>query len=106
VSNSRFFGGDVTQVPKRAVTVGVGTVMVLIHCCVCVCGAPSCVDTVGGVLQDAKEVVIIITGVSKAIALQQVVEGAMSHQWTASAVQMHPNGIIVADEDATNELKV
>jgi glucosamine-6-phosphate deaminase len=82
VSNSRFFGGDVKQVPKRAVTVGVGTVM------------------------DAKEVVIIITGVAKAVALQQVVEGAMSHQWTASAIQMHPNGIIVADEDATNELKV
>jgi hypothetical protein len=57
-------------------------------------------------VQDAKEVVIIITGVSKAVALQQVVEGAMSHQWTASAIQMHPNGVIVVDEDATNELKV
>ncbi len=71
-----------------------------------VCVVHRCVHIVGGVLQDAKEVVIIITGVSKAIALQQVVEGAMSHQWTASAIQMHPNGIIVADEDATNELKV
>jgi len=82
VSNSRFFDGDVKQVPKSAVTVGVGTVM------------------------DAKEVVIIITGVSKAIALQQIVEGAMSHQWTASAIQIHPNATIVTDEDATNELKV
>lgn len=56
--------------------------------------------------KDAKEVVIIITGVSKAIALQQIVEGAMSHQWTASAIQIHPNATIVTDEDATNELKV
>jgi len=27
VANSRFFGGDISKVPTRAVTVGVGTVM-------------------------------------------------------------------------------
>ena len=27
VANSRFFGGDISNVPTRAVTVGVGTVM-------------------------------------------------------------------------------
>lgn len=27
LANARFFGGDVTKVPKQALTVGVGTVM-------------------------------------------------------------------------------
>ena len=26
--------------------------------------------------------------------------------WTASALQMHPNAVIVCDDDATDELKV
>jgi len=27
IANARFFGGDISQVPTRALTVGVGTVM-------------------------------------------------------------------------------
>jgi glucosamine-6-phosphate deaminase len=80
VANSRFFGGDITKVPKQALTVGVGTVM------------------------DAKDVLIIITGFSKARALKEVVEGGISHMWTASILQMHQRGIIVCDEPATSEL--
>jgi glucosamine-6-phosphate deaminase len=30
----------------------------------------------------------------------------VTHEWTISALQMHPHGIIVADEPATDELKV
>ncbi len=82
VVNSRFFGGDVNQVPTQSVTVGVGTVM------------------------DAREVVILINGANKARALAQAVEGAISQMWTITALQMHPASIIVCDEDATAELKV
>ncbi len=82
LANSRFFGGDLTKVPKLALTVGVGTVM------------------------DANEVLIIITGLSKARALREVVEGSISHMWTASILQMHQRGIIVCDEPATSELHV
>ncbi len=82
IANSRFFGGDMTKVPKLALTVGVATVM------------------------DAKEVLIIITGLSKARALREVVEGSISHMWTASILQMHQRGIIVCDESATSELHV
>lgn len=82
IANSRFFGGDVAKVPKKALTVGVGTVM------------------------DAKEVVIVISGFSKARALKEVVEGGISHMWTASILQMHQRGIIVCDEPATLELHV
>jgi glucosamine-6-phosphate deaminase len=82
VANSRFFGGDLNKVPKLALTVGVGTVM------------------------DANEVIIIITGLSKARALREVVEGSISHMWTASILQLHQRGIIVCDESATSELHV
>ena len=82
LANSRFFGGDITKVPKQALTVGVGTVM------------------------DAKEVIIIISGFIKARALKEVVEGGISHMWTASILQMHQRGIIVCDEPATLELHV
>jgi len=82
IANSRFFDYDVNNVPKQALTVGVGTIM------------------------DAKEVLILANGHSKAIALQHAVEGAVNHFWTVSILQMHPKGIIVCDEAATDQLKV
>ncbi|NDV46336.1 glucosamine-6-phosphate deaminase [Paludibacter sp. 221] len=82
IANSRFFNNDVNQVPKTALTVGVGTVM------------------------DAKEVLIIANGHNKARALRHVVEEPINHMWTISALQMHKKGIIVCDYDACAELKV
>lgn len=82
IANSRFFDNDVNKVPRLALTVGVGTVM------------------------DAKEVLIMVNGHNKARALQAAVEGPVTHAWTISALQMHPKAIIVADEAATDELKV
>ncbi len=82
IANSRFFDGDISKVPKTALTVGVGTVM------------------------DADEVMIIVSGHNKARALRHAVEGSVNHMWTVSALQMHPKGIIVCDEEATVELKV
>jgi len=82
VANSRFFGNDTNKVPKTALTVGVGTVM------------------------DADEVLIIVNGHNKASALRHAVEGSVNHMWTISALQMHPKGIIVCDDEATIELKV
>lgn len=82
LANSRFFSGDIKKVPTQALTVGVGTVM------------------------DAKEVVVIITGYNKARALREAVEGAISHMWTVSMLQMHQKCIFVCDESATMELQV
>ena len=82
IANSRFFDNDTNLVPKHALTVGVGTVM------------------------DAKEVLIMVNGHNKARALHQAVEGSVNHMWTISALQLHPKGIIVCDESATEELKV
>ena len=82
LANARFFGGDPKNVPATALTVGVGTIM------------------------DSREIVIIVSGHRKARALQASVEGAVSHMWTLSCLQMHPKSIIVCDEAATDELKV
>lgn len=82
IVNSRFFNNDVNQVPKIALTVGVGTIM------------------------DAQEVLILVTGHNKSRALHKAVEGNINHMWTISALQLHSHGMIVSDEDATIELKV
>ena len=80
--NSRFFGGDISKVPTQALTVGVGTIM------------------------DARKVLILATGRKKARALRHAIEGSYNHQWTLSALQLHPAGIIVADDAAVEELRV
>lgn len=82
IANSRFFDNDITKVPKYALTVGVATLL------------------------DAEEVMLLITGYNKALALQACVEGSVNHMWTVSALQLHKRGIVVCDEPATQELKV
>ncbi|MDO5053909.1 MAG: glucosamine-6-phosphate deaminase [Pasteurella oralis] len=82
IANSRFFDNDVNKVPKYSLTIGVGTLL------------------------DAEEVMILVTGYNKALALQAAVEGSINHLWTVSALQMHRRAIIVCDEPSTQELKV
>jgi len=82
LANSRFFDNDISKVPARALTVGVGTVM------------------------DAEEVMILVNGYKKARALKKVVEEGVNHMWTVSVLQLHPRGLIVCDDEATMELKV
>ncbi|XP_052343521.1 glucosamine-6-phosphate isomerase 1 isoform X1 [Oncorhynchus keta] len=82
LANARFFDGDLSKVPTMALTVGVATVM------------------------DAREVMILITGVHKAFALYKAIEEGVNHMWTVSAFQQHPQTVFVCDEDATLELRV
>jgi len=79
--NSRFFK-NINDVPTTALTVGVGTVM------------------------DAKEVLIMISGEKKAMALYKCIEEGINHMWTVSVFQNHPKVVIVCDDAATSELKV
>ncbi|HAE22474.1 MAG TPA: glucosamine-6-phosphate deaminase [Spirochaetaceae bacterium] len=82
LANSRFFGGDPAAVPPTALTVGVGTIMA------------------------AREVLIIVSGRNKARALRHAIEEGVNHLWTFSCLQLHPRGLVVCDEDATEELRV
>ena len=81
-ANCRFFDNDVTKVPKKALTVGVGTVMA------------------------AREVLILCNGHLKSRALKKTIEDGVNHMWTASMLQMHEHGNIVCDEDACVDLNV
>ena len=69
IANSRFFDNDINQVPKHALTIGVGTLL------------------------DAEEVMILITGHAKAQALEAAVEGSVNHLWTVSAAATSPKSI-------------
>ncbi|KAG8914494.1 Glucosamine-6-phosphate isomerase (Glucosamine-6-phosphate deaminase) (GNPDA) (GlcN6P deaminase) [Tulasnella sp. 418] len=50
---------------------------------------------------DSREVVVVVTGLRKALALSKSVEEGINHLWTLSSLQNHPWALIVADEDAT-----
>jgi glucosamine-6-phosphate deaminase len=81
LANSRFFGNNISQVPKTALTVGIDTVM------------------------QAREVVLVASGFNKARAVQKVIEEGVDTLWTASALQLHANGMVVCDEAAAKDLK-
>jgi glucosamine-6-phosphate deaminase len=77
LANARFFGNDIAAVPRMALTVGVKTVL------------------------ESREVVVVVTGQRKALALSMAIEHGVNHLWTLSALQTHPWALIVVDEDAT-----
>lgn len=82
IVNSRFFGGDVSKVPSTALTVGVKTIT------------------------SAKEVLLVVNGHSKSVALSKGIEGGVSHSCTISTLQLHPKAIVICDEEACGDLKV
>jgi len=82
LANARFFNNDIDAVPRMALTVGVATVL------------------------DSREVLVVVTGLRKSLALSKAIEGGVNHLWTLSALQLHPWALIVVDEDATAELHV
>ncbi|KAK4048413.1 Glucosamine-6-phosphate isomerase (Glucosamine-6-phosphate deaminase) (GNPDA) (GlcN6P deaminase) [Microbotryomycetes sp. JL201] len=81
LANARFFNNDLNAVPRMALTVGIATVM------------------------DAREVILVVTGQNKAMALAQCIENGVNH-FATSALQAHPWALLVCDEDATLELRV
>lgn len=81
-ANARFFDGDMSLVPQAALTVGIQNLL------------------------DAREVLILVIGAKKALALRECIEGAISQAWPISALQLHRRALIVADEEACDELKV
>lgn len=81
-ANARFFDNDNAKVPKFAVTMGVGTVL------------------------EAKKLLLIANKKSKAAIVKAFIEGPVTSMVTASALQLHPNAIVVLDEDAASELQL
>lgn len=79
--NAGMFGGDAEQVPPRAITMGVGTIL------------------------EAKRCILVATGSAKADIVAKAVEGPITSMVTASALQLHPNCQVILDEDAAAELQ-
>lgn len=78
--NSRFFG-SVEQVPRLAITMGVGTIL------------------------ETRKCLLVAFGENKAHAIAQAVEGPVTAQVTASALQLHPDVTVIVDQDAARHLK-
>lgn len=79
-ANKRFFE-DISQVPRQAYTMGIGTIM------------------------SAKKILLIVSGEDKADILEKVICGPVTPQVPASILQMHPDVTIVADEAALSKVK-
>src|SRR5262245_34953118 len=77
--NARFFGGE-DKVPRLAVTVGVGTIL------------------------ESRRCLLLAFGAHKAVAIKETVEGPVTAQVTASALQLHREVICVFDEAAARLL--
>ena len=77
--NARFFGSE-AAVPRLAVTMGVGTIL------------------------ESRRCLLIAIGAGKAAAIRDTVEGPITSQVTASALQLHRDAIVIVDEAAAGLL--
>ena len=73
--NSRFFEND-EEVPRFAITMGVGTIM------------------------EAREILLLANGAKKAEIVAQALEGPVTAQVTASVLQMHRHVTVVLDAES------
>ena len=77
--NSKFFGPG-EESPRCAITMGIGTIL------------------------EARRVLLLATGASKATAVAKSIEGPISSAVSASALQLHPDVTFVLDEPAAAQL--
>jgi len=73
--NARFFG-SADQVPRFAITMGVGTIL------------------------EAKRIILLASGAPKAQIIATAIEGPITAQVTASALQLHRDVIVILDQEA------
>lgn len=77
--NSRFFE-SLDEVPRMAITMGIGTIL------------------------EARHIVLMATGAGKAAAVRSFIEGPLTAQVPASALQLHPQVTVLLDEAAAGWL--
>lgn len=77
--NARFFS-SLEEVPKLSVTMGVGTIL------------------------ESRQIVLLATGSNKAATVKALVEGPVTAQVPASALQLHPQVIVLLDRAAADGL--
>jgi glucosamine-6-phosphate deaminase len=77
--NGPLFGGE-DKMPRRAITMGVGTII------------------------ECRRCLLLATGASKASVIARAVEGPITSMISASALQMHPRSTVIVDEEAAGNL--
>ena len=77
--NSKFFGPG-EENPRCAITMGIGTIL------------------------EARKILLLATGASKAAAVAKSIEGPITCAVSASALQLHPDVTFVLDEPAAAQL--
>lgn len=78
--NARFFDGDMSQVPTKAVTMGLASIM------------------------RSKKIILIATGANKADAVYGMLKGEKSEECPASILQDHPDVTVIMDEEAASKI--
>lgn len=78
-ANARFFN-SIDEVPTYAITMGIKTIM------------------------QARQIVLAVSGKSKADILKRVLYGEVTPSVPGSILQMHPNVIVVADQEALSDV--
>ena len=79
-ANARFFA-SAGDVPRQALTMGIGTIM------------------------RARSILVVASGADKAEAVRKTVNGPVTPEVPASILQLHPNVTIIGDEAALSGLK-
>lgn len=79
-ANKRFFA-KIEDVPTRAITMGIATIL------------------------EAKLIVLIATGINKAAAIRELIEGKVSIKYPCTFLQNHDDVTIIIDEEAASLLK-
>lgn len=77
--NARFFR-TLDEVPKYAITMGIGTIM------------------------EARQLILLANGSGKADAIAKTVEGPITAIVPATIVQLHPKATIIVDQEAASKL--
>jgi len=72
--NSRFFD-SIDEVPKEALTMGIGTIM------------------------EAEQIVLLVQGDHKKDILKQIINGEVSEDVPATVLQNHPHAVVITDID-------
>lgn len=67
---------------------------------------PECAITMGiGTILEAKRILLLASGSSKATPIAQAIEGPVTASVTASALQLHPDVTFIVDQQAGAQLK-
>src|SRR3984893_16899691 len=78
--NRKFFAAK-EEIPQCAITMGIGTIL------------------------EAKRILLLANGPSKAVAIAQAIEGPVTASVTASALQLHGDVTFIVDREAAAQLK-